>query len=144
MDNGNKKNSLELQTRRRSSTRSSQNLRTSITSISPNISPIPTIASRSSAQSVVIVQPPSFLTPSGGRKMMKKTGSQKSDQSEKSTKSDQSLKSSKSDKAKRASATTSTAKRRMTLTSSFLRRKRIEYAGIFCVILFLGQYIKNF
>lgn len=131
MDNGNKKNNLELQTRRRSSTRSSQNLRASITSTSsPNISPIPTIAGRSSAQSVVIVRPPSFLSPSGGRKMMKKTGSQKSDQSEKSTKSDQSVKSSKSDKSKRTSASTSTGKRRMTLTSSFLRRKRIEYAGI--------------
>lgn len=123
MDNGNKKNCLELQSRRRSSTKSSQNLRASISSASPNMSPIRTIASRCSPQTVVVVRPPSFLSPSSGRKMAK-TGSQKSDRSDKSIKSDHSVK---SDKLKRVAS--GSGKRRMTLTSSFLRRKRVEYAG---------------
>lgn len=113
-----RKNNLEMLTRRRSSIRSIPvNARTSITS-SGNTSPIQTIASRSSTQSVVVVHAPSFLSPTSVRKKSK-SGSEKSERSDKSSKSNKSAKSAKSDKSRR----------RRTLTSSFLRRKRIEYAG---------------
>lgn len=127
-----RKNNLELLNRRRSSVRSiPANARSSITS-SGNTSPIQTIASRSSTQSVVIVRAPSFLSPTSVRKKSK-SGSEKSERSDKSSKSNKSSKSAKSDKSRKS---------RKTLTSSFLRRKRAEYAGLsnFLLGLFRNNY----
>lgn len=118
-----RKNNLELLNRRRSSSRS-----ISVTSTNParvsvsssgNTSPINTIAGRTSTQSVIVVRAPSFLTPTNVRKISK-SGSEKSEHSEKSLKSEKSVK---SDKSRQSN-------KRRGLTTSFLRRKRVEYAGI--------------
>lgn len=130
-----KKNSIEMFSRRRSST----NKRSSATSsygvgngngvdninngtdiINPtSVSPIQTISGRRSSQSVVFVRTPSMLSNSASQppsmsteRKKSRTGSDISDKSEIS----KSL----------------PKKRRMSnaLTSSFLRRKREEYAGI--------------
>lgn len=107
-----RRTSIELQNRRKSSVRStSTNNRASVSS-SGNTSPIPTVASRYSSQSVVVVQPPSLLSPT---RKKSKPGSVKSDKSDKSAKSNKS--------------NTSITKQKPRLTSSFLKRKREEYAG---------------
>lgn len=109
-----RRTSIELQNRRKSSEKTnSTNNRASVSS-SGNTSPIPTVASRSSSQSVVIVQPPSLLSPV--RKKLKPGSSIKSDKSDKSAKS--------------IKSNTSITKQKPRLTSSFLKRKREEYAGI--------------
>ncbi|XP_037051247.1 probable phospholipid-transporting ATPase IA isoform X4 [Bradysia coprophila] len=105
-----KRTTIELQNRRKSSIKSTNNRTSSITS-SGNTSPIPTVASRSSSQSVVIVQPPSLLSPA---RKKSKAGSVKSDKSDKSAKSNRS--------------NSSITKQKSRLTSSILRRKREEYA----------------
>lgn len=105
-----RRTSIELQNRRKSSVKS--NNRASVTS-SGNTSPIPTVASRHSSQSVIVVQPPSLLKKS-------KPGSIKSDKSDKSNKSN-----------------TSITKQKLRLTSSFLKRKREEYAGTSSISIFL-------
>lgn len=129
-----RKNNLELLNRRRSSsksvsTASSNPARVSVSS-SGNTSPINTIAGRSSTQSVIVVRAPSFLTPTNVRKISK-SGSEKSEHSDKSLKSEKSVK---SDKSRQSN-------KRRGLTTSFLRRKRVEYAGIF-IVFFLKA--KNF
>lgn len=111
-----RRTSIELQNRRKSSVRStSTNNRASVSS-SGNTSPIPTVASRYSSQSVVVVQPPSLLSPT---RKKSKPGSVKSDKSDKSAKSNKS--------------NTSITKQKPRLTSSFLKRKREEYAGTYFV-----------
>lgn len=118
---------MELFSRRRSSTKSpsSGNQRSSTSSTiggtngidnAPS-SPIPTISSRRSSQSVVFVRTPSMLStsasqpPYNSERKKSKTGSDVSDKSD---------------------ASKNTKKRRISnvLTSSFLRRKRAEYAGM--------------
>lgn len=128
-DNNKKRNSMELFSRRRSSIKSPANgNRTSTTSNGNGTenpqpsSPIPTISSRRSSQSVVFVRTPSMLSnsasqpPSNSERKKSKTGSDISDKSD---------------------GNKSTKKRRMSnaLTSSFLRRKREEYAGIHIQLL---------
>lgn len=119
-------NTFEMQsTRRRSSTVSilllgnpSLQTQSSVSSTSGYGSPIRTIAGRSSTQSVIVVRPPpSFLSPANVRRQIAKSGS------EKSLKSNLSGKSSKSGRPRKS------AKIPKHLTSSFLRRKRAEYAG---------------
>lgn len=126
-------NTLEMQsTRRLSSTVSvplmgnpSSEPRAFVSSNSAFGSPIQTIAGRSGTQSVIVVRaPPSFLSPTNIRRQISKSGSEKSERSEKSVKSNLSEKSSKSGRLRKS------AKSRKGLSSSFLRRKRAEYAGI--------------
>ena len=130
-----RKNNFELMNRRRSSVKSSNNTnhpRASLTS-SGDTSPIPTIASRSSTQSVVLVRAPSFLSPKSSRKVSK-SESQRSDRSNRSNKSDRSKKSDQSNENNSEKCNSYTkrppSKRQKTLTSSFLRKKRIEYTGM--------------
>lgn len=124
-----RKNNLELLNRRRSSPRSisaaSSNLARISVSSSGNTSPINTIAERSLTQSVIVVRAPSFLTPTNVRKISK-SGSEKSEHSEKSIKSEKSVK---SDRSRQSN-------KRRGLTTSFLRRKRVEYAGILVAVFF--------
>lgn len=126
MDNGAYRSNIELQNQRRSSSRSAQTIRSS--SID-NQSPIQTVSGRSCTQSAVVVRTPSFLAPSNSRKKSR-TGSDKSTRSNKSNKSNKSEKSDQSTQSEQPEIKSGQhGKRRMTLTSSFLRRKRIEYAG---------------
>lgn len=111
-----RRTSIELQNRRKSSVNS--NNRASVSS-SGNTSPIPTVASRYSSQSVVVVQPPSLLSPKSKKS---KPGSIKSDKSDKSNKSN-----------------TSITKQKSRLTSSFLKRKREEYAGTSPISIFFAH-----
>lgn len=117
---------LELQTRRRSSSRSTSSAgaaRASITSTG-NVSPVQTIASRSSTHSIIVVRaPPTLLgTPTSAGKRISRTTSRLSSNSFHEAASDRSEKSEKSE--------CKTGRIRQALTSSFLRRKRVEYAGI--------------
>lgn len=127
-----KRHSIELFSRRRSSTVRSpptnNRNRSSISSTSQGLSPvgnssdnapgspIPTISSRRSSQSVVFVRSPSMLSNSQPDRKKSRTGSDISDKSETS---------------RMGTTATVTKRRRMSniLTSSFLRRKREEYAG---------------
>lgn len=135
---------LELQTRRRSSSRSSNSAggagaRASITSTG-NVSPVRTIASRSSTHSIIVVKaPPTLLTsvtPTTTTSSQKRisrlsSGSLHDSTDHQSEKCDQS--------------SSKTGKMRQALTSSFLRRKRVEYAGIDSSLYLIGvvSIIKN-
>lgn len=120
-----KRHSFELFSRRNSSTAisppSSADRQRSPTSTQPTTSngsgngpgsPIPTISSRRSSQSVVFVRSPSLLSNSQPDRKKSRTGSDVSDKSG-------------------TSKAANIKRRRMSnvLTASFLRRKRDEYAG---------------